>query len=227
MQRIQPPQTTIGMTAVAWALLTLAVAFAVTDWIGVARSDSRLRWIGKPGALLLLIGAALSLSPFSTSQREIFVAALLLAFVGDVFLLLEGERWFLAGLAAFLGAHLAYIDGFLVGGLHPERPLVYAGVAVAAVSLLAGGRIVSAVVRRRRHGLALAVILYTAAITAMVGLAAASGNPLALGGALLFYLSDALIAWNRFVRPLGWAKLPIIVTYHLAQAALVLSLALR
>ena len=70
-------------------------------------------------------------------------------------------------------------------------------------------------------------IVYLAAISTMVALAGAGGRPLALAGALLFYLSDGLIAWGRFVRPLPWAPLPIIVSYHLAQAALVVSLAMR
>ena len=59
----------------------------------------------------------------------------------------------------------------------------------------------------------------------MVVCALADGNPLAIVGALLFYSSDALIAWNRFVRPLVVAPVLIMVTYHLAQAAFVLSLA--
>lgn len=36
--------------------------------------------------------------------------------------------------------------------------------------------------------------------------------------------SDAMIAWNRFVRPFRAADLGIMVTYHLGQAGLVLSL---
>jgi uncharacterized membrane protein YhhN len=58
----------------------------------------------------------------------------------------------------------------------------------------------------------------------MVASALASGVPLAATGAVLFMVSDTLIAWNRFVRPLEWAPITIIVTYHLAQAALVVSL---
>lgn len=215
------------MTQLAWALLAAAAAFAAIDWAGVVRSDLRLRWIGKPAAILLLIGTGLALDPLQSAQRNVFVAALLLSLIGDVCLLLEGERWFLAGLAAFLGAHIAYGDGFLVGGLHSDEPLVYGAAGAAVVSLLVGGRIVVAVIRTGRPVLAVAVTLYLAAITAMVALAAASGNPLALGGAALFYVSDGMIAWNRFVRPLVWAPLPIMVTYHAGQAALVLSLASR
>ena len=43
-------------------------------------------------------------------------------------------------------------------------------------------------------------------------------------GALLFYLSDTLIAWNGFVKPFRNANLAIMVTYHLGQIGLVLAL---
>lgn len=55
--------------------------------------------------------------------------------------------------------------------------------------------------------------------------AAGTGLRLAIVGAALFYVSDALIAWNRFVAPVRGGKVAIIVTYHLAQLALVASLA--
>ena len=69
------------------------------------------------------------------------------------------------------------------------------------------------------------VTAYVVVITAMLASAIASGVAVAALGAGLFYASDSLIAWNRFVRPLPWAPLAIIVTYHVGQGALVLSLA--
>ena len=42
--------------------------------------------------------------------------------------------------------------------------------------------------------------------------------------AVLACASDALIAWNRFIRETPYGRLSIMVTYHLAQGALVLSL---
>jgi len=45
-----------------------------------------------------------------------------------------------------------------------------------------------------------------------------------IAGAGLFYVSDALIAWNRFLRETRHGRLAIIITYHLAQIGLVLSL---
>jgi uncharacterized membrane protein YhhN len=62
-------------------------------------------------------------------------------------------------------------------------------------------------------------------ISAMVSAALATGLALAIVGAALFFTSDTLIAWNRFVRPQPWMPLAIIVTYHAGQAGLVVSLA--
>jgi uncharacterized membrane protein YhhN len=212
------------MTPLAGVLLALAGAFAVTDWLGVIHSDRRLRWVGKPGTMVLLLAVAVALHPASDTQRNLFLTALLLSLFGDVYLLLTGERWFAAGLAAFLAAHLAYAAGFLAGGVRPGLLAITAPV-VALVSIAAGGRILVPLRRSARGRLLAPVALYLLAISAMVALAAASGHPLALAGALLFYVSDGLIAWNRFVRPLSWSPLPTIATYHLAQGLLVISLA--
>jgi uncharacterized membrane protein YhhN len=61
-------------------------------------------------------------------------------------------------------------------------------------------------------------------IGAMGVSAVASGNALAAAGALLFMLSDSLIGETRFVRPWVGAGVAIMVTYHLGQALLTVSL---
>ncbi len=68
------------------------------------------------------------------------------------------------------------------------------------------------------------VAAYMLVISAMLATALATGNVLAGAGAALFVASDTMIAWNRFVRPFRAADVGIMVTYHLGQAALVLSL---
>ena len=211
------------MTQAAWLLFAAAIVFASVDWFAVARANLRLRWVFKPGTILLLVGVALALHPASNAQRYVFIAAALLSFAGDA-LLLAGERGFRAGLGAFLAAHLAYGAGFLIGGVRPGL-LTLVAPAVAILSLALGGRILRSVLESRHRAQALPVTAYLVAISAMLALAAASGKPTALAGASLFYVSDALIAWNRFVRPLSWSPLAVIITYHLGQAGLVLSLA--
>src|SRR5260221_11856830 len=109
------------MTQIAWLLFAGAIVFAVTDWVAIVRGNQRLRWVAKPAVIVLLIGVALLLQRSSGSERAAFAGALLLCLVGDV-LLLAGERWFRAGLGAFLVADLGYGIGFLVGGVD-ERVL--------------------------------------------------------------------------------------------------------
>ena len=41
---------------------------------------------------------------------------------------------------------------------------------------------------------------------------------------MLFYASDALIGWGRFVEARPWGDLAVMVTYHLGQVLLVLFL---
>jgi uncharacterized membrane protein YhhN len=65
-----------------------------------------------------------------------------------------------------------------------------------------------------------AVLAYMLTIGLMVGSALASGSAAATAGALLFFGSDFMIAWNRFVRPMPWAQPAIMVTYHLGQLGL-------
>jgi uncharacterized membrane protein YhhN len=68
------------------------------------------------------------------------------------------------------------------------------------------------------------VTAYMVVISAMVACAVGVGHPLGVAGAGLFYASDSLIAWNRFIGETRHGRLAIIVTYHLAQVGLVLSL---
>jgi uncharacterized membrane protein YhhN len=211
------------MTQIAWLLFAGAIVSAVADWIAVAQGHRRLRWVAKPAVIVLLIATTAVLQRSSGAERGAFAGALLLCLVGDL-LLLAGERWFRLGLAAFLLAHLAYATGFLVGGVN-RGLLVDSVVVVLIVSLALGGRVLLPILRSDNRAMALLVTAYVAAISAMLALAAASGKPLALAGGALFYASDGMIGWNRFARPLPWSPLPVIVTYHLGQLGLVLSLA--
>jgi len=66
--------------------------------------------------------------------------------------------------------------------------------------------------------------VYIGVISLMVASAIGTRNPFAIVGASLFYCSDALIAWNKFVKTYPWGRIAVIVTYHLGQIGLVLSM---
>ena len=209
-------------------ILTPAISgvFAVADWIAVRRKWREAEWVCKPLVMVGLIVVALRLHPsplVGTGPRGWFVAALALSLAGDVFLMLgSSDRLFAAGLGSFLLAHLAYIAGFVGIGLSAAR-LLGAALVLAVLGGLVGREVLMGV-GRRAPALRGPVLAYMAAISVMVACAAGSGRWLGLLGALLFYVSDAAIAWNRFVEPFDSAKVLIIVTYHLAQFLLVASL---
>jgi len=210
------------MTTVASALLAVAVLAAVGDWVAVVRARKPLEYLCKPLATTALVVVAATLDPRSSDQRLVFVIALVFSLAGDVALMLPSDR-FVVGLGSFLVAHVAYIVGFaLVGGSTTEYAIGAAAVAVLAVPLAV--RYIGALRRTGRRELLIPVVLYVGAIGVMVASAIAAGNALAIVGASLFFVSDSLIAETRFVGQRSWGALAVIVTYHLAQVSLVLSL---
>jgi uncharacterized membrane protein YhhN len=210
------------MTAAVLALLLVAAGFALGDWVARVRHHVRLEYLCKPATLVALIATALVLTPVPDAgvRRDWFVAALVCSLVGDVLLMVPTDL-FVAGLAAFLVGHLCYVAGFWAHGPGGVAFAVAAGIVVVVVAPV--GRSILGALRTQR-ALAVPVALYMVVISVMLATALATGNVLAGAGAVLFVSSDAMIAWNRFVRPFRAADLGIMVTYHLGQAGLVLSL---
>ena len=211
------------MTGTAFLLLALAAAAAFGDWVAVNLERKELEYLCKPLTMVLLIGCALALEPDEPAVRAWFVAALVLSLAGDVFLMLPRDL-FVFGLVSFLFGHVAYIVGMHVDGLDGARFLV--GIVIVMVLLAVIG---TAILRGVRNGpepkMAGPVVVYMFVISAMVASAIGVGHPAGVTGASLFYASDALIAWNRFLRETRYGRMTIIITYHLAQIGLVLSLA--
>jgi uncharacterized membrane protein YhhN len=210
------------MTTAAFLLLALALVAAVIDWVAVHDQDTKLEYLCKPATVALLILAAFAVEPDSEAMRSWFVAALLFSLAGDVALMLKQQDLFVVGLGAFLLAHAAYIGGFVAGGLEPLALLV--GVFVAGFLVGAVGVVIVLSARRKEPKLAVPVQAYIGVIGLMLVMAIGSTRGVAIVGALLFVASDAMIGWNRFVKPFPWLPLAIMVTYHLAQACLVVSL---
>ena len=186
------------VTGGASLLLAFALVVACGDWVAVHHGAKGLEYVCKPLTMVLLVGTALALDPADPTVRAWFVAALLFSLAGDVFLMLPQDL-FVFGLGAFLLGHLAYIVGMQVDGVDGLRFLV--GIGIVAVLLAVIG---TAVLRGVRTGpdpaLAGPVVAYMVVISAMVASAIGVGNPAAIVGAALFYVSDSLIAWNRFLR---------------------------
>lgn len=210
------------MTGAAFLLLALTIVVAAGDWHAVFHGNKPLEYLCKPLTMVGLFATTLALDVPDTTVKAWFLVAIALCLIGDVLLMLPQDL-FVAGLGAFLLGHLAYIGGMAADGIVAAR---FAGgaVLVLAAVVVIGSRVLGGVRGGDEPELAAPVIAYMAVISLMVASAIGTGHPAAVIGAGLFYASDALIAWNRFLRETRHARLVIMVTYHLAQIGLVLSL---
>ncbi|KRG46717.1 hypothetical protein ARC20_04565 [Stenotrophomonas panacihumi] len=179
-----------------------------------------LRWLHylcKPAATVLILLRATAAVP-GVYRRWVRVG-LGFSLVGDVCLMWPVDA-FVAGLAAFLLAHIAYIVAFARG--------VRAGALALTAPVLAAYAVFNLVGLWPHLPAALrgAVIAYTAVLATMAALALARGwRPPADGtharraalGAVLFVASDSLLAWDRFAGPLPGAIAGVLATYYAAQ----------
>mgnify|MGYP000630993613 CR=1 FL=1 len=205
--------------------LGIYLLVAVLDWVSVAKSLKPLEYLAKPGAMIVLIAWMVSLGGLNPPAVW-FSLGLVFSLAGDVFLMLPVEQ-FVAGLVAFLIAHLCYTVGYNTTPLpvNVVSAILLALVALVAIRLYR--RIEKGLIAVGQGALRLPVLLYSLVISVMLFSALttflrsewAPGAALLAGfGALLFFLSDSLLAWNKFVQPLRNGRLMVIITYHLGQA---------
>ncbi len=219
----------------AYLALSLALASAVVDWWSVFHHRRHLEYVFKPLTLVGILLAAwlFTRGPHAAWQARFFLPGLALSLVGDVCLMLRRERLFLAGLGAFLLAHSCYIIG-----LNPVLPPRQALILLPPVALVSGVlyRAIARGLRQRGESRLLApVATYSLVLSLMLFSAWAvlfrpawtnGRRALMIAGGSLFFVSDAMLAWDRFVAPSSSARLRVHITYHLGQMALAASIAM-
>jgi uncharacterized membrane protein YhhN len=206
-------------------LLAFVVAFFVSGALAIAGEElgrPALRAVFKPLTTALLFAV---IGWPGTPLARAVAAGLLLSLVGDVVLMSTGQTAFLIGLGAFVLAHLAYIFAFVATGMAAWSP----GVAVVVVLAGAVTALLLRAIWNGAAGMRAASVVYGAVITAMVTAAWATLGgrlawaPLAAAGAVLFYASDALLALNRFRRPIPHAPFLTVGVYWLGQLGIALA----
>ena len=216
-----------------WSFL-ISLALAVIDWLAVAWHRKRLEYVFKPATLLMVLAGAwvLTRGPHDVWEARFFLPGLGFSLIGDVFLMLPGDRFFLPGLAAFLLGHVCYVAG--LNPTLPPWPALVVLVVVVAVGVTLYRSIASGVRRQGRTSLLVPLALYSVVLGLMlVSSWATLWRPawtplrrgLVIAGASLFFASDAMLAWDRFVVPSPCLRLSVIISYHLGQVGLAASIA--
>ena len=154
--------------------------------------------------------------------KPVLAVGLFLGSAGDAFLAMEPQETAL-GIASFGLGHIVYIALFAVVLRQTgSRGLPgYIGAAVLAVF----GAIMLIALQPHFGELRIPASIYHAIIMIMAILAVMGRGPgLAIIGALLFVVSDTVLAWRMFAGELAWAGWVVWVTYYLGQAGIALGL---
>lgn len=158
-------------------------------------------------------------------KNRLFVLALFFCWLGDLFLVFDhvNELYFMGGLGSFLIAHVLLI--FLYGKLKNPTGVSLNGPQKARVSfpiILAGTGLIS-ILYPTLGALKIPVIIYAVALMIMVlqsvyryGFTSSQSFWSVCVGALLFMLSDSLLAINKFYQPIASAGVLVIATYMAA-----------
>jgi uncharacterized membrane protein YhhN len=198
-------------------ILLICFGFAIIDWIAVAKKNNRLEYVAKPATLLLLTLWFLFKLPIPPPPFGVW------------FLLVLPEEHFIKGLIAFLLAHLSYVIAFNLTGVVMNLESLLIALAIALVTWIFLRRMVDSLRASGKTSMIAPVIIYAVVLALSLWAAATrmlhpdwrpiAGWLAAIGGTL-FYISDAAIAWNRFVGPHPGGRLFEMITYHLAQFVL-------
>lgn len=187
-----------------------ALSILVAVHIAAERAGSRWQWLTKGAASATFVALG-----FASGAAPAMLAALVLAFVGDLLLVPRDARVFRVGIVVFLLAHVALGAALVARGVS----WLYAGIALVPLAL-AAILVSRALLPRVPSALRAAVVAYVIVISSMVALAAGSGWYLA--PALAFYASDLLVARDRFVKNEFWHRAAGLPLYYGAMAAFAL-----
>ncbi|MCP4598953.1 MAG: hypothetical protein GY847_00155 [Proteobacteria bacterium] len=177
-------------------------------------------YVLKPISTLLVIAVAL-LSFLEPAQNLTYaigmLLGLLLSFGGDMALMFqENRKAFVVGLVLFLLAHVAYTVVFALLGCSSAWDVL------SALALLAVGGGFYILIKSNLGPMRIPVIVYIIVISVMVNRAIAtlvspifgSGQAVMVTvGAVLFYISDVILAAGRFWKPWKYHRISLAFYY--------------
>jgi uncharacterized membrane protein YhhN len=206
---------TFSSAILALLCLAFAAAYVVMEW----RGGGWRAWAAKTVASTCFVALAVHNNAFSSNYGIFVLGALALSWIGDILLLSPRGGLLLAGIAAFLLAHIAFAIAFATLTLDPS-------VFVAALTFwnVAALLLIRWLWKYLAGTKRIAVIAYLAVITVVAALAFATGSPIISSAAAFFAVSDISVARDRFVKRSIANRAWGIPLYYLAQVLFAMSL---
>lgn len=203
--------------------ITVYLAVLATDLVAVYTNNGTLRYITKPLLMpLLVVYFVFATNTFTHSFKKWVILALLFSWLGDILLMFESlhANFFIFGLIAFLLAHMFYIVLF-------DKIRVKAGIKQSLLPLLPIAVyyvLLISLLQPHLGGMQKPVSIYGLIISIMLSFAIdlwRLKNKLAanliISGAILFIVSDSLLAINKFYNQFEYAGVAVMLTYGVAQ----------
>jgi uncharacterized membrane protein YhhN len=195
-------------------LIELTVPLFALPWINYF-----VKPLLMPALIILLLQGA---NPIRS--KKLVLIGLIFSWLGDVFLLFETKNplFFICGLASFLLTHVCYVIYFLAHrkssiSLLNKQPIIILLVIVYGAGLFVFLLPYLGVLK-------IPVLVYAVVICSMLLSAVhvyskvnVPSNKLYVAGALLFVVSDSLLAVNKFYHPIVLSHTSIMLTYCMAQ----------
>lgn len=206
------------------ALIAVVVTLGVAHIIARYAGAPAVAGVLKPFPIALLAVVVSQTIPAEPHYGAPLLAGLLCSMAGDICLVFPAR--FLAGLGCFLIGHLFYIGTFAgAGEWNGEAWLLFLPFGLAGGAMLVFlwpylARVRPAVAV---YVLVIAVMAWTAAVRAASPGTVSPSGALALSGAVLFMVSDGVLATDHFVRPLPGGDGIVMVTYYAAQTLIAAS----
>ena len=206
-----------------------ASLFAFLDWASTWKGWKIRLYIAKPATLIFLTLWTYTVSGWQGAMLW-FGIGLVFSLAGDVFLMLS-PRFFMPGMAAFFFTQISYLIGF------NQTPLAFTFPVMVTAILV--GMAASGVIRIVRPGIQsmikgqrfiLPFYLYFGSLTLMFLSAllclfrpewSQPASGMAASGGALFFISDSLLSYDRFVKRIPHARFWVHLTYHLGQIGLI------
>ncbi len=215
--------------------LVVMVGF-ILDWSAIYFNWQRIKPLTKVLAMVLLIMMTLLMSEWKL-QGDVVLLLLAQVFgmVGDIFLLLS-RKWFLWGLSSFLIGHLFYIAILaqkvikvtVIAEFSAAQIVILIVILAMWAALLIGVyRVLNRISNNKKFWIGVQVYSWVLSGMFVVALVFIFLIPdfqvdyffLPIGS-FLFLVSDSLLSYNRFIKPVYRAQFWVRITYHLAQLIL-------
>lgn len=201
-----------------FSIINLIEQVVHTEWLDLAT---------KPFLMIpLLLFYLTAIEGQHNTPSKFIIGALVFSWFGDLLLMLQGqfEGLFIFGLGAFLIAHVCYIFGFRKAKFDKTKETNRSFVHARLVFLIFIGGTLIYMLYPSLGEMLVPVMAYTFVIISMAiaalfrrGWTVDKSFILVYSGALLFIMSDAMIAIDKFMNPIVHARIVIMATYIAAQ----------